>query len=1238
MNSSYFFSGVSRYATILLILFTAPVVLNAAAKTNHTGGKQIHASTTTVIRPSQTLQQRAQDAAHQLLQYQRHMAKKMKSGQTTPFGIPPKNVGITVRKDIQLASTIFFQDDFESGTNGWTVATIGDTTAQWHQTTSDFTSPSHSWWQGVESQGTYATGHRVKGSLISPSINLSGALGNITLLFAENYCTEHHWDFCMVDLTTDSGATWTNLRGSWGFAPSGSSEGWNVRSLNLTPHANQTIQIRFAFDTGDSLFNDFPGWFVDDVVIFDQSATLAGDVYFDKNRNGTRDWPEPTLDDWLITASGPITVTTPTYYGYYDFSLPLGSYQVSEEVPYPWTQISPPGPWSVDLNELSGYVDTISFGNYRPECLITGTAFNDLNKDSVRSITDSAMINSEIDLMNPSGEWIADTHTDSSGNFSLLVADSGNFKLQQYLPSDWVSTVPGGRPPQYTVAVPNVDTTLSGYLFGNYYSPYIPPPNTSSITGYVFNDLNVNKIWDNREPILANVEILAVDTNSDWYWTQTDSTGRFAFLGAHPGTYILKMYNGYQWGQSLPDSTYTITVGIGETKDSVLFGTYLLPTGTIRGTVYNDLNRNGTRDSLEPGLKGWTVSVGDPYIWTRSAVTDSSGNYTLSGIIIGSHTISVVVAPHWHASPLNPTAITLSADQVRDSMNFGVYALQPGSISGDVFIDANANGVHDTGESPLKNSHIILEHSGTEIGSMLTDDTGHFRFNDLWAGTYTLSMALNSQWRQTYPLLLQNTIVTLGDEENQSGFEFGATNDTTLNPAFRSFIPESIAFSYDLKGKIGKAVPAKYTACQTTFDLMVPDTALTGIHIEFSQVIDVPSLAVSRIDPTLTFAGTTKKFDFKMHGTDTLSDGEHITVFARGNMGKELYITKYWWIKGSVSPFPPKTMRTKIHGTYSLLYPMPNVNNLLLELYASGTLDNNGIEVGDAGTPRYIYHPKWTDLLKSLVYHGIMPANNPTCIGHILPNKPVTTRPYKTLRPDKGSNRLYSEAIALKVNITLSDLIITPAGFGSLIFRGDSTNPFNGLSVYDLARLADTAISSFDFNFGGCRYDSIYFAKLYHTIRMVDSAFSGPFDINSWDGKTIAVKPIRYISDVPFLVIDTTQSLIARTPPGQVRIGRPQGFSLVQNYPNPFNPATRISFSLPASAIVTLTIYNTLGQEVTTLLNRELVDEGDQQVVFNASSLASGIYYYRLIVDGIPDEDGVKGQSYSAVRKMILLK
>ncbi len=73
----------------------------------------------------------------------------------------------------------------------------------------------------------------------------------------------------------------------------------------------------------------------------------------------------------------------------------------------------------------------------------------------------------------------------------------------------------------------------------------------------------------------------------------------------------------------------------------------------------------------------------------------------------------------------------------------------------------------------------------------------------------------------------------------------------------------------------------------------------------------------------------------------------------------------------------------------------------------------------------------------------------------------------------------------------------------------------------------------------------------------------------------------------------------------------PTAFSLEQNYPNPFNPETIIEFSLPAQRDVTLKIYNTLGEEVKTLINENL-KPGRYAIPFNASGLASGVYIYRL--------------------------
>ncbi|SMO42578.1 T9SS type A sorting domain-containing protein [Gracilimonas mengyeensis] len=92
--------------------------------------------------------------------------------------------------------------------------------------------------------------------------------------------------------------------------------------------------------------------------------------------------------------------------------------------------------------------------------------------------------------------------------------------------------------------------------------------------------------------------------------------------------------------------------------------------------------------------------------------------------------------------------------------------------------------------------------------------------------------------------------------------------------------------------------------------------------------------------------------------------------------------------------------------------------------------------------------------------------------------------------------------------------------------------------------------------------------------------------------------------------------------------GTPKGFALEQNYPNPFNPTTNISYSIPEASDVSLTIYNAMGQEVATLY-QGMQSAGNHTVTFNASNLASGIYFYRL---DSPDA-GV-----SITRKLTLIK
>ncbi|NQV49008.1 MAG: DUF3494 domain-containing protein [Candidatus Marinimicrobia bacterium] len=88
----------------------------------------------------------------------------------------------------------------------------------------------------------------------------------------------------------------------------------------------------------------------------------------------------------------------------------------------------------------------------------------------------------------------------------------------------------------------------------------------------------------------------------------------------------------------------------------------------------------------------------------------------------------------------------------------------------------------------------------------------------------------------------------------------------------------------------------------------------------------------------------------------------------------------------------------------------------------------------------------------------------------------------------------------------------------------------------------------------------------------------------------------------------------------------PGAYTLSQNFPNPFNPSTMISYKLPSSSHVTLTIMDVLGQELAVLVN-DTQSAGSHQIEWDAGNFASGIYFYRL-----------QAGSFASVKQMILIK
>lgn len=155
------------------------------------------------------------------------------------------------------------------------------------------------------------------------------------------------------------------------------------------------------------------------------------------------------------------------------------------------------------------------------------------------------------------------------------------------------------------------------------------------------------------------------------------------------------------------------------------------------------------------------------------------------------------------------------------------------------------------------------------------------------------------------------------------------------------------------------------------------------------------------------------------------------------------------------------------------------------------------------------------------------------------------------------------------------------------------------------------------------------------------------FTLNDQNLKTLEIAPFsdvnpshelmyvynEWINDVP-----SVQSLAPEFQGGSVTLDSrtptaalPTEFALSQNVPNPFNPSTIVEYALPKDAQVNLSIYNVLGQHVTTLVN-ELQRAGKQTVTWDGTdasgvSVASGVYFYKI-----------RAGDYSNTKKMLLLK
>jgi hypothetical protein len=430
---------------------------------------------------------------------------------------------------------------------------------------------------------------------------------------------------------------------------------------------------------------------------------------------------------------------------------------------------------------------------------------------------------------------------------------------------------------------------------------------------------------------------------------------------------------------------------------------------------------------------------------------------------------------------------------------------------------------------------------------------------------------------------------------------------------YRTATMEDWATAVDAKGK-PKAIKCKPDKVTFKFQLTAP-AAATGLTVKIGMV---SSGSVTDASKSTTYATWTDAKEVTYTGS--ISEGQVIQIEGTGSKGKYVKPSYKWETS-------PKATKGKVTAfiEHLLRYPMPNLNNVGEELGSWPT-------IGNSSGASSVIHPKYKDVQKSLNSKGMLHTGDAGCLDVFTSNNKPISKQQKSLPAAKHDNKLFAEALTFGLNLRASEVQKFPLGLGALVWNGGGL--YQGLSLDSIFTIVNSYL--------GCdtvaQNDTVGIAdSLYNLLVKIDSTFAGELDTVSWNCTMLQMTGVKALKDVPYLSPGSPVAPQRTGPKPILAQAEPTQYQLQQNYPNPFNPTTTIAFDLVDDAIVTLKIYNMLGQEVTTLINNEIYESGNNEIDFDASALPSGVYFYRLSVQPL-DEDGVAGAPLTQVKKMLLVK
>lgn len=308
-----------------------------------------------------------------------------------------------------------------------------------------------------------------------------------------------------------------------------------------------------------------------------------------------------------------------------------------------------------------------------------------------------------------------------------------------------------------------------------------PDPEKCQLGDFIWEDKNRNGIQEAGETGVNNVLVRLLDSglNEVGYTRTGDNAagqpGYYGFPDLDAGTYTVEyvMPEGYypvssnQGVDDNADSDFTLHLGNAyRTTVTLTEGeNYTIDAGLYRKAslgdrIWNDRNKNGIQDSGEVGMSGVTVELWQEEAKLATAVTDADGLYRFANLDPGIYKVKGVCPAGYGQSPSlrgnEPAAdsdfdlsdgfsgpVTLHSNEAYSDTDGGFYLAEAGDR---IWIDANRNGIQDSGETGKSGITVNLYGAGGLLKTVTTDSAGNYLFKDLPSGTFTVEYLLPAGW------------------------------------------------------------------------------------------------------------------------------------------------------------------------------------------------------------------------------------------------------------------------------------------------------------------------------------------------------------------------------------------------------------------------------------------------------------------------------------------------------------